>query len=148
MDIKPSNIMIDTHAVIIDLGLAMKADDKIPFVGSRYFRAPEVHVGTSRLVDKSIDYWSLGMLIYCHWRKPFACNGKTNVNASWCKLLGHEVSGVDDELVYEKLLLLEEEFNNHIDHVCKQISGEYLRNLLKNCLRLNPKDRKLNLSIN
>jgi serine/threonine protein kinase len=142
MDIKPSNIMTDSHAVVIDLGVARRIGDPISMVGSRYFRAPEVHVGSTLCVDKSIDYWSVGMLIYCHVRKPFACNGFTNVNASWCKLLGHDVSG-DDVSVYERLMSLQDEFNNHVLSVSMNINDKYLSDTMTKCLKLNPSERSL-----
>ncbi|KAI5136186.1 glycogen synthase kinase 3 beta [Nematocida ausubeli] len=67
-DIKPSNILIDTDAQILkicDLGSAKKivgSASNILYICSRYYRAPEIHMGLS--YDLSIDVWGAGCVLF------------------------------------------------------------------------------------
>ena len=75
-DLKPENILIktDCHDVqksvvkIADLGAAKVLDlsDKrmnTPYVVSRYYRAPELILG-SHMYDVSIDIWAAGCILF------------------------------------------------------------------------------------
>ena len=65
-DIKPENIMMASkqrcEVKVIDLGSSCFLTDKLTFyIQSRYYRAPEVIVGTR--YDQKIDIWSLGCVL-------------------------------------------------------------------------------------
>lgn len=64
-DLKPENILIDKegHIKIADFGFAKKFQDKTwTMCGTPEYLAPEVILGTGH--DKSVDYWSLGVLMF------------------------------------------------------------------------------------
>jgi len=64
-DLKPENVLIDKdgYCVLIDLGFAKTVMDKTyTLCGTPLYLAPEIIL--SRGYDKSVDYWSLGVLIF------------------------------------------------------------------------------------
>jgi serine/threonine protein kinase len=72
-DLKPENIMVtdDKHLVIIDFGSSNFIKDlntyidssKIEYFQSRYYRSPKI-ILRFKLIDYSIDMWSLGCILY------------------------------------------------------------------------------------
>ncbi len=72
-DLKPENILIDYegHIKLTDFGLAKELKDEIhkqnktkttTFCGTPEYLAPEIIRGEK--YDESVDYWSLGILLY------------------------------------------------------------------------------------
>ena len=68
-DLKPENILLKDNIVkIADLGAAKVLDTSVkrmntPYVVSRYYRAPELILG-SHLYDTSIDVWATGCILF------------------------------------------------------------------------------------
>ncbi|KAJ1673581.1 hypothetical protein EV182_004959, partial [Spiromyces aspiralis] len=68
-DLKPENILLsaDGHLVLTDFGLSKTALDgdgrTNTFCGTPAYMAPEV-LDQSRSYDKSVDWWSMGVLLY------------------------------------------------------------------------------------
>ncbi|KAK7115896.1 hypothetical protein V1264_001685 [Littorina saxatilis] len=82
-DLRLKNVMIkqDGHIRIIDFGLAktnMKNNFTDTMVGTVKEMAPEMHYRT--MYNKSVDYWSMGIMLYTmvHGELPF--KGKTRVD--------------------------------------------------------------------
>jgi glycogen synthase kinase 3 beta len=68
-DIKPQNILVDTlgnHLLkLCDFGSAkrlVKGEPNVPYICSRYYRAPELIFGASEYTN-AIDVWSIGCVI-------------------------------------------------------------------------------------
>lgn len=82
-DLKPENILIDTtgHIKLIDFGYSktLKGNSKRTnsVCGTVQYMAPEIMLGEN--YDKSVDFWSLGILIYfmIQGQTPF-CSQKQN----------------------------------------------------------------------
>lgn len=68
-DIKPSNILLtyDNDVILSDFGCAkyISSPDEYntTYVGSRYYRAPELLLGSTKY-STSVDIWSVGCVIY------------------------------------------------------------------------------------
>ncbi|KAF9013233.1 kinase-like domain-containing protein [Cyathus striatus] len=69
-DLKPENILLDYtgHIALCDFGLCklnMKGDEKTnTFCGTPEYLAPEILNGHGYSIDKTIDWWTLGVLLY------------------------------------------------------------------------------------
>ncbi|KAH8738587.1 hypothetical protein FG386_002002 [Cryptosporidium ryanae] len=68
-DIKPDNILVDsdrTNFKISDFGNAIKESEASPasYLVSRFYRPPEVIIGSLTPFGKSIDIWSIGCVLY------------------------------------------------------------------------------------
>jgi serine/threonine protein kinase len=69
-DLKPENVLLDEegHIMITDFGLSRtglqgnSGEKAFTFCGTPEYLAPEIIKGTGH--DKSVDYWSLGALLY------------------------------------------------------------------------------------
>lgn len=66
-DLKPENMLFDARGYVklVDFGLAKKigpTDKTWTFVGTPDYLAPEMILGKGH--DRSVDYWTLGILIY------------------------------------------------------------------------------------
>jgi mitogen-activated protein kinase 15 len=71
-DLKPSNILIDKDAnvKIADFGLTRKSnsmldeayDNMTDYVASRWYRAPEILLGSNKY-DEKADMWSVGCIL-------------------------------------------------------------------------------------
>lgn len=71
-DLKPSNILIDhlSNTLIADFGLVRKIDTHVEdnpdemtnYVASRWYRAPEILLGSSNYGEK-VDMWSVGCIL-------------------------------------------------------------------------------------
>lgn len=81
-DLKPENVLLKGNDIKIgDLGSAKVLDfsdasRNTPFVVSRYYRAPELTLG-SHLYDVSIDVWAAGCIIFELITKVIMFNGDT-----------------------------------------------------------------------
>lgn len=71
-DLKPENVLIKNGQVrICDVGSSKVLDDPMyvpnpmntPYVVSRYYRAPELILGTNRY-NHSIDIWATGCILF------------------------------------------------------------------------------------
>lgn len=139
MDMKPSNVLYDKCAIIIDLGVAHKIGDSVvKVVGSRHFRPPEVYPDTTYTVQKSHDYWSIGMFIYSYYRKPFKYI-KKSVSHSWLESMYIIFDGPADEA----FVILDRYLPRHIEEVAAGIQNEYLNKMLVSCLQINPLSRRI-----
>lgn len=86
-DLKPENLMIDKNGYImfVDFGFAKEIQGKTSTLcGTPEYIAPEVVVGKS--YNKSVDYWSLGILIYeiLNGYSPF-CDKHENREVKICR---------------------------------------------------------------
>jgi len=80
-DLKPQNILLDLdgHICLADFGLSKEVEDEEKMqhtaCGTPTYSAPEVLEGSD--YNKSIDYWSLGIVLYqlMVGRPPFEFNG-------------------------------------------------------------------------
>jgi serine/threonine protein kinase len=63
-DLKPENILLDNtgHLKITDFGLSKATKKTFSFCGTPEYLAPEILLGSGH--NKSVDWWSLGCLIY------------------------------------------------------------------------------------
>ena len=118
-DIKPSNILIDKYGRIkvCDFGLAKEFDIKGSDLkhGSLCFMAPEIF--TEKTYDPAkADIWALGVTFYYMATHRYPFNPKMDLES--LKLLITE--GIYDESL---------------------IQNNLLRNLISQCLKLNPKER-------
>ena len=69
-DLKPENILLDreTYTIkICDFGSSKFIDEEefmnTPYVVSRYYRAPELILGSNKYTDK-IDIWAIGCILF------------------------------------------------------------------------------------
>lgn len=85
-DVKPSNVLVNEscEAKLCDFGLVRSIDDEIDqhdilteYIATRWYRAPEILVG-SRRYTKAIDIWSMGCLLAeMHRGKPLFAGTST-----------------------------------------------------------------------
>ena len=69
-DLKPSNLLLNSecHVKVADFGLARSLDSKdaapilTDYVATRWYRAPEILLGSNRYT-KGVDMWSLGCIL-------------------------------------------------------------------------------------
>eukprot|EP01135_Chromosphaera_perkinsii_P002421 Nk52_evm27s223 gene=Nk52_evmTU27s223 len=80
-DIKPDNIMVNesnSYLKLCDFGSALSASDiaLTSYVGSRYYRAPELILGMK--YDTAIDMWAVGVTLFELFTGRVLFHGKTN----------------------------------------------------------------------
>jgi len=84
-DIKPDNLLLDSQKTTLkigDFGTAMRveeagAEGPIPYLASRFYRAPEIMIGLRP--DCAIDIWALGCSLYELCTGELLFTGKSNV---------------------------------------------------------------------
>jgi serine/threonine protein kinase len=125
-DLKPENILLDRdgHVKLTDLGLSKyfyrkEEGDKIAYTicGTKDYLAPEVQNQSKDGYDKSVDWWSLGVLIYE-------------------SLTGYSPFKVENNHFYD--------FKNYIEELKLDdyfYWSKEVRNLIKSLLQREPKNR-------
>ncbi|KAH7649302.1 hypothetical protein FG379_002475 [Cryptosporidium bovis] len=82
-DIKPDNILVDSERMnfkISDFGNAIKESEATPasYLVSRFYRPPEVIIGSLTPFRKSVDIWSIGCVLYECFTGNVLFKGKSN----------------------------------------------------------------------
>ncbi|KAK6588405.1 hypothetical protein RS030_5703 [Cryptosporidium xiaoi] len=82
-DIKPDNILVDSERMnfkISDFGNAIKESEAAPasYLVSRFYRPPEVIIGSLTPFRKSVDIWSIGCVLYECFTGNVLFKGKSN----------------------------------------------------------------------
>lgn len=109
-DIKLGNVMFDydnQRIVLIDFDMAFVGERKTPS-GTPNYLAPEILKG--KLYSKSIDVWSIGVMLYIIFSKGKAPFSRSSVKATYDSILKHD--GVlknvkfseDKKIIVEKFL--------------------------------------------
>ncbi|KAI9821361.1 MAG: U4/U6 small nuclear ribonucleoprotein prp4 [Thelocarpon impressellum] len=80
-DLKPDNVLVNESRSLLkicDLGSASDASDNdiTPYLVSRFYRAPEIILGTP--YDFAIDIWSVGCTLYELYTGKILFTGRTN----------------------------------------------------------------------
>ena len=135
-DIKPENVIInkDGSIKLIDFGLSKYMKNYTStIIGTPYYMAPEVIQGNG--YDKSIDYWSIAVLVYemMYRKNPFELKNDINVMNIYKKILKCQVE-------YPSI-----DQTNHVNEYKKneKISVDFdnIKNLLSNMLVKETKKR-------
>ena len=156
-DIKPSNILINTDCTIkiCDFGLCrtvVDANDAMrngyqlsDYVATRWYRAPEVLLGSRRYSQK-IDVWAVGCLLGEMIRRKPLFKGSCTMSQVECILELTGIPSTDDisatkapcaESMIEQTSVHEKK---HLADLCEDASAEAL-DLLSGCLKFNPNSR-------
>eukprot|EP00004_Rigifila_ramosa_P020421 TRINITY_DN529_c1_g2_i1.p1 TRINITY_DN529_c1_g2~~TRINITY_DN529_c1_g2_i1.p1 ORF type:complete len:668 (-),score=138.71 TRINITY_DN529_c1_g2_i1:52-2055(-) len=115
-DIKPDNILVSpqhTQIRLCDFGSAMFVDEKeelVPYLGSRFYRAPEVIVGGAYSVG--YDMWSVGCTLFELYTGRILFKGDTN-NAM-LKLFQDLMGKLPNKLI-RKARLSGDHFDDNLD---------------------------------
>jgi dual specificity tyrosine-phosphorylation-regulated kinase 2/3/4 len=151
-DIKPENVVFKQEnksgIKVIDFGSAWIKGEKMNYIQSRFYRAPEVIIEANW--DKSIDIWSLGCMVMemiTGW-PVFVGDNEPDVFRNMIKILGMPPRDFFlQKRKYEKINLqeLEREFGwtrgrSEIDSI---LFGQdpYMIDFVKSCLKWNKDER-------
>lgn len=151
-DLKTENILVDfetNEVCVADLGSAKEFKNNnnggIAYICSRPYRAPELILGHTKY-DVNIDLWSLGCIIYeviCVSKKRLF-HGKTGADilkeivALFGPPSNEDLDGMDERR--DVKIVSEIEPQNISDSIDPKYDKE-LAELMKECLRWNPKKR-------
>lgn len=151
-DIKSENILVDfdnKDVCVADLGSAKEftndAKGGIAYICSRPYRAPELLLGHTNY-DWSIDIWSIGCIIFeilsTQKRRLFVGDSGKNVLLEIIGLLGlptkDDLEGLGEK---RNITLVSEIPTRNLEALIDPSSDPILVQLMKECLRWNPKRR-------
>ncbi len=157
-DIKPENIVLDENenCKLCDFGWSIILNDnskRNTFCGTLEYMAPEII--NNEGYEKSIDIWSLGILLYemIHGYCPFNSNNNNKNNSILNKIINEnfkikkDISNECKDLIYK---MLEKDYKKRIN-IEQILNHQFMiknkKNIQKYIIQINEKEKLFNTNI-